>query len=311
MSKLRRSWVTLALVVVAAVVSVAPAAAQPAVAPTPSLQFIVQPSQTVINQPILGGDFSSGQPLAVEIVNGDGNVITSSSAPVTISLATNPGGGTLSGTTTVNAVNGVATFSDLSINNAGNGYALLATSPGANPATSRPFNEVDSGTRCSGSGTCTTNASTTTSSLAVTTPSGTTTTLSVSFNIGSPLVCTGYTPMDSSWFSFLSSSTTSGKIVTYVVRPSTDQKEIVGATQFCLGAPYQFETASGTPAAAGTLPDGSSGYTGLLPRCKTGMPGPCVASKGTTPDASSPTGFDIVVNVSFPAGLPGDPWGRM
>ena len=40
---------------------------------------------------------------------------TTSTANVTIALGTNPAGGTLSGTTTVAAVNGVATFSDLSL----------------------------------------------------------------------------------------------------------------------------------------------------------------------------------------------------
>ena len=41
-----------------------------------------------------------------------------------MAIGTNPGGGTLSGTTTVAAVAGVATFSNLSINKAGTGYTL-------------------------------------------------------------------------------------------------------------------------------------------------------------------------------------------
>src|SRR5205823_11507156 len=41
--------------------------------------------------------------------------------------------------TTVNAVNGVATFSTLSINNAGSGYNLVATAAGLTSATSAPF----------------------------------------------------------------------------------------------------------------------------------------------------------------------------
>ena len=46
---------------------------------------------------------------------------------MTLSLGNNPGGGTLSGTLTVAAVNGVATFNNLSINAAGSGYTLVAT----------------------------------------------------------------------------------------------------------------------------------------------------------------------------------------
>src|SRR5207249_2460812 len=49
---------------------------------------------------------------------------------VTMALAANPGGDTLSGTKTVAAVNGVATFSDLSIDRAAAGYTLRATTSG-------------------------------------------------------------------------------------------------------------------------------------------------------------------------------------
>lgn len=57
---------------------------------------------------------------------------------ITISLGNNPTGATLSGTTTVTSANGVATFSDLSIDRAGTGYTLVATSVGLS-ATSSSF----------------------------------------------------------------------------------------------------------------------------------------------------------------------------
>src|SRR5947207_4635226 len=57
-----------------------------------------------------------------------------------VGLGANPGGGTLAGTTSVNAVSGVATFSTLSINNAGNGYTLTASASGLTGATSASFN---------------------------------------------------------------------------------------------------------------------------------------------------------------------------
>src|SRR5207245_6778784 len=53
---------------------------------------------------------------------------------------TNPGGATLGGTTTVAAVNGVASFSPLTLDKTGTGYALTATAAGLNPATSGGFN---------------------------------------------------------------------------------------------------------------------------------------------------------------------------
>jgi hypothetical protein len=47
--------------------------------------------------------------------------------------------GTLSGTRTVTAVNGVATFSDLSIDQPGNGYTLVVSVPNMLGAESTPF----------------------------------------------------------------------------------------------------------------------------------------------------------------------------
>jgi hypothetical protein len=285
--------------------------AAPAETSGQSLAFAVQPAKTIVNQVIAGTDANpAGTPLTVDVLNSDGSVDTTSSAPVTIALAPNPSGGVLSGTTTVNAVNGVATFTTLTIDKAGLGYRLLATSPGVAPATSRAFDEVDAATRCTGKGSCSTTASTQTSTFNVTVPGGATTVLSVSFDVGTPLVCPGYTAQDANWFSFLSSSTANGKVVTYQVRPSAAGRETVGATQFCLGAPYAFESRAGGQAGPGVLPDGSSGFIALLPNCHTTSLGPCIASRSTTPDDRSPTGFDVVLAVKFPAGRAGDPWGR-
>lgn len=52
-----------------------------------------------------------------------------SSDPVTLSIGTNPSMGVLSGTLTVNAVDGVAVFGPLQISLAGNGFTLVATAP--------------------------------------------------------------------------------------------------------------------------------------------------------------------------------------
>jgi len=78
---------------------------------------------------------------AVEVAIRDGfnNTVMGSTDPVTLSLETNPGGGTLGGTTTVNASAGVATFAELSIDQSGSGYTLLAASGTLTSATSTPF----------------------------------------------------------------------------------------------------------------------------------------------------------------------------
>src|SRR5206468_2811475 len=64
---------------------------------------------------------------------------------VTISIGTNPGHGTLAGTTTVSAVAGVARFTGLSIDKPGTGYTLTASAAGLSGATSAAFNVTSAG----------------------------------------------------------------------------------------------------------------------------------------------------------------------
>ena len=62
---------------------------------------------------------------------------------VTVAIGSNPGGGTLSGTLAKSAAaTGVAIFDDLSINNAGAGYTLVATLGTLPSATSAPFDII-------------------------------------------------------------------------------------------------------------------------------------------------------------------------
>ena len=62
-----------------------------------------------------------------------------SRAAVTIGFAANPGSATLSGTKTVNAVGGIATFSGLWLDKASTGYQLQATATSLSTATSSSF----------------------------------------------------------------------------------------------------------------------------------------------------------------------------
>ncbi|WP_233262159.1 S8 family serine peptidase [Vitiosangium sp. GDMCC 1.1324] len=79
-------------------------------------------------------------PIVVELQDALGNVLTDSTTQVTLSLGTNPTGGTLLGTTSVFAVNGVATFEGLALRKAGTGYTLEARAQGSTSATSTAFN---------------------------------------------------------------------------------------------------------------------------------------------------------------------------
>ena len=100
------------------------------------LVFSVQPSTTL--------PFTRIEPaVQAAVVDDQGNPLTSFTGSVSITIGHNGGlllRGTLSGTKTVPVVNGVATFSDLSIDQVGNGYTLVVSVPGATSAESAPFN---------------------------------------------------------------------------------------------------------------------------------------------------------------------------
>lgn len=86
--------------------------------PKDTLKFVTQPANTAQNATI--------KSFSVELLDANGNVDVNSNAPITLALQ--GGNGTLAGTTTVDANAGVATFTDLSVNVAGN-YTLDASSP--------------------------------------------------------------------------------------------------------------------------------------------------------------------------------------
>ena len=78
--------------------------------------------------------------VTVRVLDQFNNLVTTDTSNVTLAIGTNPGGGTLSGTTTVAAVGGIATFNNLSINKAGTGYTLTAADGSLTGTTSGSFN---------------------------------------------------------------------------------------------------------------------------------------------------------------------------
>ena len=103
--------------------------------PPSKLAFVQGPSDTTT-----GAAMTPAVKVAVE--DAIGNVETSDNATkVSLAIATNPGGGTLSGGSAVTVVSGIATFSGLSIDTAGSGYTLRTSStPSYTAATSAAFN---------------------------------------------------------------------------------------------------------------------------------------------------------------------------
>lgn len=104
-----------------------------------SLIFITQPESATP----FGTTNGVLNAIQVQLLDASGNLFTGS-ATVTISISHQPNSGfytgLLSGTTTVSAEQGVATFEDLSISQIGNGYTLQASLSGASSALSESFN---------------------------------------------------------------------------------------------------------------------------------------------------------------------------
>ena len=115
------------------------AATSPAfnITPGPATQLVFShgPSNTAAGSAITPA-------VTVAVEDAYGNIETgNSSTQVTLALGANPGNGTLTGGAGVTVSAGVATFSGLSINDAGTGYTLSASSvPTYAPATSSTFN---------------------------------------------------------------------------------------------------------------------------------------------------------------------------
>jgi hypothetical protein len=94
------------------------------------LSFFGQPSSATAGQPL--------PPVEIGAIDSVSNLDTTFTGGITITLAANPTGAALSGTTTVRAASGVATFSNLTIDKPGT-YTLQASASGATSATSSAF----------------------------------------------------------------------------------------------------------------------------------------------------------------------------
>jgi hypothetical protein len=95
------------------------------------LAFFVQPNTANVGEIIT-------PPVQVVARDTLGNTDSTFSAGVSVSLAANPTGASLGGTTAAAAIRGIATFRDLRVDRAGT-YTLRATAAGATAATSAAF----------------------------------------------------------------------------------------------------------------------------------------------------------------------------
>jgi hypothetical protein len=107
---------------------------------TPTAVKAATPSQLFVTaQPPTPIGAGSAFGLTVAAVNSSGQLDTAYNGTVTASLGSNPAGGTLLGTLTVQFSQGVATFSDLILDQPGDGYTIQLTIAGLPPVTSAPI----------------------------------------------------------------------------------------------------------------------------------------------------------------------------
>jgi hypothetical protein len=264
------------------------------------LAFTGQPADAVKSTAITTTAINTpaGGPVAVSVLDGNNGLVTSSTAAISVSLSpSSPNSGTgaaLAGTVTKNAVGGVATFSNLSINVHGT-YRLDAKSTGITQATSAApgFTIWDTATPCTPGQTCDVSVSQVNSQSSQV--SGTSTTNGVLVaSLGVDAISCGDTfnhaPATTTVNSF--SFTANGKLAVVTIDKSIVQQTPnngVSFYQVCYEGDAPFTPRGGGPQV--TL--------GLLPDCKnvSGAP-PCLQS--VTKDKAG----DVVETLLLPGGDP-------
>jgi len=243
-----------------------------------------EPANARANQSISAQPYTpTGAPVAVEVIDGSGSRVTTGAVAVTLAIGTNAGGGTLSGTTTTTTVNGVASYSTLSIDKPGAGYTLTASSPSFTSDTSTAFDIAEVGVACAEDVDCTGTlnlSNTGNSNVSVTAIQGPTVDIDAGFltisRIGGPLDCSGYTELLGAGDVFAVDYTSpfrEKRVVVTIDKKIMNAQSNNGASflEACFGAPFLFATKPGTPLEVngGYVPGPypAPEYKGLLPDC--------------------------------------------
>jgi hypothetical protein len=97
----------------------------------------------VITQPPADVAVNAKFGLTVAVENRFGNIVTTTSnAIVTVALAVNPSAGILGGTLSANVNQGIATFSNLTLNKLGKNYGIVVRSSGLAIVQTTPINVI-------------------------------------------------------------------------------------------------------------------------------------------------------------------------
>jgi hypothetical protein len=274
-----------------------------------SLAFTSEPTDTAVGAVITSKAGSSGGPVTVEVLNGCGQLATTSSAEVTVGIGPNSGPGTLSGMVMVAASGGIASFSDLTINQPG-GYTLVAMSPGITSATSAGFTIFGGSVQPCSSSTCSTSASSATTSGTVTTSSAMAgdfiATEMEGANSSFSFTCRTYTAVSDVFRFAVFDAHGDPLSIPLTVTLRTDKSLVessghpgASSWQICYASTSPFTVRPGTTSGTATI-GGVTYQTGLLPDCSSTQVAPCVQARNKN------NAGDVIV--TFPAF--GDPLGH-
>lgn len=269
------------------------AGAVPALATTQNCQLkpviVGQPTTTQAGSPVT-------PPVVVDIENSKGQIDTSYDGWVRLSFAANPDGAAGPAGSVVQAVHGVATFSQLTFTSVGFGFELAASIPGATSAPSQPFDIVGQLVHCQAGQPCQsgTVASDGTSGVAKAGTASSSAVLEATGG-GFPSLSCGIEG------GVLTFSSTRQLVITMTLAASivgSAGHRGVSSFNACWGAPQPFTTKNGGTSAFNQANDE---YEGLLPAC--GGWGwhrgaPCVLSRYRTWTGA------VVIKVLAPAGDP-------
>ena len=206
--------------------------------------------------------------VTVQVNDSNGIRVASSTASVAVAITSGTGtsGAALSGTLTQTAVNGIATFSNLSINEDGTGYSLTATSTGISPGTSGTFN-ITSGAVSASTSTVSASPSSvvadgaTISTITVTLKDGNSNpvsgkTVTLAAGSGSSTITTVNGTTNSSGQATFTLKDTVAQTVTYTATDASDNNLVIAQTAqvtFTAGAINHFAiSAISSPQTAGT-----------------------------------------------------------
>jgi hypothetical protein len=219
-----------------------------------------------------------------------GNTVTSFAGPDTIAIGTNPASGTLSGTTVVTPVLGVATFSGLSIDKVGTGYTLIAKSTLS--VTSSAFNVITGGVVSATQTTVTAVPATITASMGISTSTVTVTAKDAQGNVVAGVLVTPSATGSLNTFAPSAGSTDANGVFTTLYSSLGVGAHTVSA-QVQSVTPTQQPVVTVNPALTTTLAVASKALT--VNTAYTPFT-PVTASGGTTP-------YTFAISPALPAGM--------